>query len=116
MTTIRQMKNLGVLYDVADLMEVRVKGDNPGWKQLQDFRDTWDETLAGVEKEPTEDILEALFKQKVKVRNCISHDLSIYDRAEKGTQVSLRSCGKVLIKKDLRSQSSRRSTNYPTRR
>jgi hypothetical protein len=75
----------GVLYDVADLMEVKVKGDNPGWKQLQDFRDTWDETLAGMEREPAEDILEALFKQKIKTCNCISHDLSIYDRAEKGS-------------------------------
>ena len=75
----------GVLYDVADLMEVKVKGDNPGWKQLQDFRDTWDETLAGMEKEPATDILEALFKQKVRVCSCIAHDISIYDRAEKGS-------------------------------
>jgi hypothetical protein len=62
----------GVLYDVADLMEVKVKVDNPGWKQLQDFRDTWDETLAGMERETAEDILEALFKQKIKTCNCFS--------------------------------------------
>lgn len=62
-----------------------MKGNNPGWKQLQDFRDTWDETLAGMEKEPAEDILEALFKQKIRFCDCLSHDISIYDRAEKGS-------------------------------
>ena len=78
-------ESAGILYDLSDLMSVKIKGDNPGWRQLQDFRDTWDETLAGMEKEPTDDILEQMFRDKIKECRCISHDYETYIRAEKGT-------------------------------
>ena len=76
---------VGIVYDVSDLTQVKVKGDNPGWRQLLDFRDLWDETLAGIEKEPEVEILEALFKTEVRKCQCLSHDLGIYDRALKGS-------------------------------
>jgi hypothetical protein len=62
-----------------------MKTDNPNWKQLMAFKDAWDETLAGMEKEPEDTILEAIFKQQVRHCSCLSHDIGIYDRAEKGT-------------------------------
>ena len=66
-------------------MLVSLKGDAPGWKQLQGFKDAWDGPLAGMEKEPAIDILEALFKDKIRYCRVLSHDIGIYDRAEKGT-------------------------------
>lgn len=36
-------------------MNVQIMGCNPGWQQLQDFRDTCNETLAGRENELTDD-------------------------------------------------------------
>jgi hypothetical protein len=78
-------ESAGILYDVSDLMNVRIRGDNPGWKQLQDFRDSWDETLAGMENEPADDILEPMFRDRIKDCKCISHDYETYLRAEKGT-------------------------------
>ena len=76
---------VGIVYDISDLTQIKIKGDNPGWRQLQAFRDTWDETLAGMDKEPGNDILEALFKQQVRHCPALAHDIGIYDRAEKGT-------------------------------
>ena len=74
----------GIVYDVSDLMAIKMKSDNPNWKQLASFRDAWDETLAGMEKEPGEDVLEAVFKQQVRHCHCLSQDIGIYDRAPKG--------------------------------
>ena len=78
-------ESAGILYDVSDLMNVRIRGDNPGWKQLQDFRDSWDETLAGMENEPSDDILEPMFRDRIKDCRNISHDYETYIRADKGT-------------------------------
>jgi hypothetical protein len=74
----------GIVYDVSDLTAVKMKSDNPSWKQLSAFKDAWDETLAGMDKEPEENILEAIFKQQVRNCHCLSHDIGIYDRASKG--------------------------------
>ena len=73
----------GIAFDVSDLMAVSVRGDNPGWKQLQAFKDAWDETLSGMEKDPATDILEALLKGKIKRCQLMTIDVAAYDRAER---------------------------------
>ena len=60
----------GVLYSLTDLITVRMKGDTHSARQLELFINTWDHTLAGVKHEPTDDVLEALFLERV--RNCSS--------------------------------------------
>jgi hypothetical protein len=60
-----------------------IKGE--GWKALLEFRDSWDEFLAGMEREPTDDVLETMFRDKIKDNRCISHDYENYIRAEKGS-------------------------------
>jgi hypothetical protein len=74
----------GVLYSLTDLITVRMKGDSHSARQLELFINTWDHTLAGMKHEPTDDVLEALFIERV--RNChpLAQDIGIYDRAREG--------------------------------
>ena len=79
-------ESAGIIYDLSDLLRVNIRGDQ-GWKSLLDFRDTWDETLAGVENEPSDDILEPIFKDRVRECKCIAHDYENYIRAPKGSDI-----------------------------
>ena len=74
----------GVLYELTDLMAVKIRNDNPSPKQLEWFMTTWESTLAGMKKEPTDDVLEALFLERVRDCQCIAQDIGVYDRAKEG--------------------------------
>ena len=46
----------GSLYDLTDLMAVRMKGDNPSGGQLEAFYSTWESTFLNMKEEPTEKV------------------------------------------------------------
>ena len=74
----------GVLYELTDLMAIKIKADSPSPKQLEWFMTSWESTLAGMKKEPTDDVLEALFIERVRGCPGIAQDIGVYDRARSG--------------------------------
>ena len=74
----------GELYELTDLMAIKIKADSPSPKQLEWFMTSWESTLAGVKTEPTDDVLEALFIERIRGCPGIAQDIGLYDRARAG--------------------------------
>ena len=72
----RLNQSYGSLYQVSDLMAVRMKGDS-----LESFVNTWDSVIAGMHKEPEPEIVENLFYQQIKGHAALREDIAHYDRS-----------------------------------
>ena len=68
MTTVRVGGAHVTVLDYADLFSVTLHDDN-----MQEFDSRWDEVLLSVSKIPSDDILESLYKLRIRV----SHQLKI---------------------------------------
>ena len=62
-------------------MSVKMVNDD-----LKGFINTWDSVLAGMKKEPENNVLEAYFHLAVKRFKPLEHDLALYDRAAKAAR------------------------------
>ena len=71
----------GAIYGLEDLMSVKMVNDD-----LKGFINKWDSVLAGMKKEPEDNVLEAYFHLAVKRFKPLEHDLALYDRAADGSK------------------------------
>ena len=71
----------GAIYGLEDLMSVKMVNDD-----LKGFINKWDSVLAGMKKEPENNVLEAYFHLAVKRFKPLEHDLALYDRAAEGSK------------------------------
>ena len=71
----------GAIYGLEDLMSVKMVNDD-----LKGFINKWDSVLAGMKKEPENNVVEAYFHLAVKRFKPLEHDLALYDRAAEGSK------------------------------
>ena len=68
----------GALYDISDLVAVRLKNDG----SLEHFLISWDSVIGGMRKEPPAEIVEVLFYQQLKSNSSVlKEEMAHYDRA-----------------------------------
>ena len=70
----------GSVYDLADLMAVRLKND----ASLESFLTSRDSVLRGMKTDPPEDVKETLFLQQLSESQALKDEISHYHRADKG--------------------------------
>ena len=73
-------EDAGALYELTDLMKVKMKGDRPNHTQLTNFRHVWQHTLAGMKTSPTLDILETFVHERFRDCDCLKEDIANYER------------------------------------
>ena len=71
----------GAMYGLEDHMLVKMVNDD-----LKGFINKCDSVLAGMKKEPENNVLEAYFHLAVKRFKPLEHDLALYDRAAEGSK------------------------------
>ena len=57
----RANEEAGAMYDMADLMGVKIRGDN-----LENFLNTWDMVVMGMRSEATEECMRVLFHENIR--------------------------------------------------
>ena len=70
---------LGLIYDFRDLNSVKMRGDS-----LESFLNSWENVLLGMQKQPDEDILRALFLEQIRNSLVIKEELCYFDRLKTG--------------------------------
>ena len=70
----------GALYDLSDLMAVRLNQD-----KLESFLNTWESTLTGMKQLPDPNTKEVLFLKQLRRSDSMKVEIAHYDRADVGT-------------------------------
>ena len=73
----RTHKPADVVYQITDLYEVRMKGQN-----AEAFQITWTAVVTGMTQIPAQDVLELLYYQRVEKFEGIKEDIAHYNRIE----------------------------------
>ena len=61
-------------HDFADLFSITLRNDN-----VQDFDTRWDEILLSMTKIPSDDVLESLYKLRIRESDQLKTQLELYD-------------------------------------
>ena len=70
----------GPVYDIEDLLTVKFQGDG----KLEQFLNSWDAVLIGMNEEPNQEFLEVLFLGQIKKSGVLALDLAYYRRLQLG--------------------------------
>ena len=76
-------------FDFADFFSFTLRSDN-----VQDFGTTWDSNLSSMTKTPSDDVLESLYKFRIRESDQLNTVLDLYDM-EIHQKISMHNCQKV---------------------
>ena len=70
----------GTLFDLTDLMAVRMKDD----RHMEAFIDVWDDTVHNMKEPLPESVVEVLFFEQIKRSSVLASEVAEYNRAPRG--------------------------------